>query len=132
MTTERIFSDEELRLSGMRSVDAIREALEKKDAANAIGFVKRFRREVLSMIRNYSGWEETLLGWIESEIPDGKREDVLTVIEDFAIAPERAGDSEDPVDRWKAVTLEISAAIERGDNNDALTRADALHNEALT
>ena len=40
MTTERIFSDEELRLSGMRSVDAIREALEQKDAAKAIGFVK--------------------------------------------------------------------------------------------
>ncbi len=131
MTTERIFSDEELRLSGMRSVDAIREALEKKDAANAVGFVKRFRREVLSMIRNYSGWEETLLSWIESEIPDGKREDVLTAIEDFAVAPERDGDGSDPVERWKAVTLEISAAIERGDNNDALTRADALHNEAL-
>ena len=132
MTTERVFTDEELRLSGMRSVDAIRESLAEGGSAQAIQFVKRFRREVLSMIRNYSGWEETLLNWIESEIPDAKRAAVLAVVENYDIAPERGGDDSDPVERWKAATLEISAAIERGEYEDALARAEALHTEALT
>ncbi|MGB0620544.1 MAG: hypothetical protein ACPGVZ_13860, partial [Myxococcota bacterium] len=64
----REFSDEELRVLGLRSIDALTEAVEAGDRAAALGFVKRLRREVLSMIRNYAGWEETLLAWVDREI----------------------------------------------------------------
>ena len=105
---------------GMRSVDALAEALEAGDHEAALGFVTRFRREVLSMIRNYSGWEETLLAWVDREVEGADRSEVLDTIEDFEAAPERAGDGSDPVPRWKEDVQTIAAAIEAGEDNEAL------------
>ena len=131
MPPDRIFTDEELRVLGLRSVDALAEALEAGDLDAARGFVKRLRREVLSMIRNYDGWEETLLAWVERELEDASRSDVLGAIEDFETAPERGGDGEDPVPRWKDAIDEILAAVEAADASTAQERARALHDEAL-
>jgi len=128
---DRVFSDEELRVLGMRSVDALAEALEAGDHEAALGFVRRLRREVLSMIRNYSGWEETLLAWVDREVDGADRSEVLDTIEDFEAAPERAGDGSDPVPRWKEDVKAIASAIESGEDDQALTRAWALHDEAL-
>ncbi len=128
---DRVFSDEELRVLGMRSVDALAEALEAGDREAALGFVTRLRREVLSMIRNYSGWEETLLAWVDREVAGANRGEVLEAIEDFEAAPERGGDGSDPVPRWKEATQAIAAAVEAGDDDEALARARALHDEAL-
>ena len=74
----REFSEEELRILGMRSVDALAEALEAGDRVAALGFVKRLRREVLSMIRNYAGWEATLLGWVDRECDGHDRHECTT------------------------------------------------------
>lgn len=128
---EREFSDEELRALGLRSVDALAEALEAGDRAAALGFVKRLRREVLSMIRNYAGWEETLLTWVDREIEGAERIDVLAAIEDFEAAPERGGDGSDPVPRWKKLAASIATEIEAGREAEGLARARALHDEAL-
>lgn len=132
MASERVFSDEELRLSGMRSVDALAEALTAQDQEAALGFAKRLRREVLSMIRNYAGWEETLLGYVDREIKGADRAAVLAKIEDFDVAPERGGDGSDPVPRWKEAANEIFGAIESGDAAGANEKATALHADALT
>ncbi len=131
MTTGRIFSDEELRIAGLRSVDAIREALDAKDTVQARAFVRRLRREVLSMIRNYDGWEATLLDWIEREVDGVTKVDALAAIEDFDAAPERGGDGSDPVPRWKVEAEAILEAIEAGDASSALARAERLHEDAL-
>lgn len=128
---ERVFTEEELRVLGMRSVDALAEALEADDRATAIGFVTRLRREVLSMIRNYAGWEETLLAWVDREVAGADRSDALAAIEDFESAPERGGDGSDPVSRWKQAATAIASAVDSGDYPDALARARALHDEAL-
>ncbi|MCR9096150.1 MAG: hypothetical protein NXI30_18140 [bacterium] len=128
---EREFSDEELRVLGLRSVDALAEALEAGDRVAALGFVKRLRREVLSMIRNYAGWEETLLSWVDRTLGGHDRHEVLAAIEDFVAAPERGGDGSDPVPRWKDEAAAIDAAIAAGENDAALLRARALHDEAL-
>ena len=40
----REFSDEELRVLGLRSIDALTEAVEAGDRAAALGFAKRLRR----------------------------------------------------------------------------------------
>ena len=109
----REFTDEELRILGMRSVDALAEALEAGDREAAFGFAKRMRREVLSMIRNYAGWEETLLAWIDRECAGHDRAAVLLTIEDFEAAPERGGDGQAPVPRWKDEANTIFAALKR-------------------
>lgn len=132
MSFERVFTDEELRQGGLRSIDAIAEALDEGDPAAAHRFIARFRREVLSMIRNYDGWEETLLAWCEREVEGTTRRTVLAVIEDYEAAPERAGPGDSPVDRWKAASQEIAQAVDEGDESLALERARALHEEALT
>lgn len=128
---EREFSAEELRTLGMRSVDALAEALEAGDRNAALGFVKRLRREVLSMIRNYAGWEETLLAWVDREVDGHDRAGVLVAIEDFETAPERGGDGTDPVPRWKEAAARVATEIEAGHERDALARARDLHEEAL-
>lgn len=127
----REFTDEELRVLGLRSVDALAEALAAGDPAAALGFVMRLRREVLSMIRNYAGWEETLLAWVDRALEGHDRREVLAAVEDFEAAPERGGDGSDPVPRWKDEAAAIAAAIEAGEHEEALSRARALHHEAL-
>ncbi|MGB0621708.1 MAG: hypothetical protein ACPGVZ_19770 [Myxococcota bacterium] len=128
---EREFSEGELRILGMRSADALAEALEAGDREAALGFVKRLRREVLSMIRNYAGWEETLLAWVERERAGHDRREVLAAIEDFDAAPERGGDPSDPVPRWKEEAAAIFVALESGDDAATIERARALHDDAL-
>ena len=115
----------------MRSADALAEALEAGDREAALGFVKRLRREVLSMIRNYAGWEETLLAWVEREREGHDRSEVLAAIEDFDAAPERGGDQSDPVPRWKEESAAIFAALESGDDAATIERVRALHDDAL-
>jgi hypothetical protein len=131
VSTERVFSDEELRIAGMRSVDAIEEALTADDRDDALRYARRLRREVLSMIQNYSGWETTLLGWVDRNVEGQSARDVLAVIEDFESAPERGGDGSDPVDRWRAEGATIAEEIEARDDEAAISRARALHDEAL-
>jgi hypothetical protein len=128
---ESVFTEEELRLGGMRSIDALEEALGLEDRERAGHFVRRLRREVLSMIGNYSGWETTLLGWVNQNVKGENSEAVLAVIEDFKAAPERGGDSADPGQRWRLEAKRIAALIESGQDEEALNRARALHAEAL-
>jgi len=132
MSSERVFTKEELRVAGMRSVDALAEALDAGDFAAATGFTKRLRREVLSMIRNYAGWEVTLLGFVDREIDGEDASTALAAIEDFEAAPERGGDGSDPVPGWKEDANEIFAAIENGDAATANAKAQALHEDALS
>ncbi len=122
-------------MAGMRSLDALAEALERGERAEALARVRRLRREVLSMIRNYDGWERTLLAWLDraSQLGrvEGDADRVCATIEDAAIAPERGGDASDPVPRWKRACDAIAAAVEAGEDSEALSRATALHDEAL-
>ena len=132
MAFERIFSDEELRIGGLRSVDALEEALGRRDQEAALHFTRRLRREVLSMIGNYSGWETTLLGWVDRQENAGTAATVLAAIEDYEAAPERGGDASDPGERWRAEAKAIARAIEAGRDAEALERARSLHTEALS
>jgi hypothetical protein len=129
---QRVFSEEELRIGGLRSVDALEEALNKGDREAALHFTRRLRREVLSMIGNYSGWETTLLGWVDRREGVGTAATVVDAIEDLEAAPERGGDSSDPGERWRAEAKAIASAIEAGMNTDALERARSLHEDALS
>lgn len=131
MSSARVFSDEELRIFGMRSVDALAEALDRNDHEGAIDFVRRLRREVLSMIRNYAGWEVTLKGWIERRDGADAAERAVLEMENPEIAPERCGPGDDPVPGWKAECQSIIAAIEAGETENILSRANALHQDAL-
>lgn len=131
MSDSRIFSDAELREFGMRSVDAMTEALDRKDLKSAIHFVRRLRREVLSMIRNYAGWEVTLTAWIERRDGPDAALRAVREMENPEIAPERCGPGDDPVPGWKAECEAIITALEDGRLPEAKARARALHKDAL-
>jgi hypothetical protein len=122
----RVFTDEELRVAGLRSVDALAEALESNDREAALGFARRLRREALSMLANYDGWEATL----RSEIVrlGGEAEEA----EAMAAAPHPAVASEpDAQTRWREMATRIAEHIEAGEGEAALALARALHDEAL-
>ncbi len=127
----RVFSDEELRLAGLRSVDALAEALEHGDRAAALGFAKRLRREVLAMLGSYDGWEASLRRTIADLGGDAEERDALTEVDDAELAPERGPVAPDAPERWRATAAEIAAALTDGDDVRALDLARALHDEAL-
>ena len=134
MTTERIFSDEELRILGLRSIDALDEALDAGDREAAQGFAKRLRREALSMFRNYDGWEVALLDWIEREMGWDVRGEALAVIEDGETASKRHRSHRsrrNPTRSWNVQYERIRGAIEEGDFDEARARALMLHEGAL-
>ena len=128
---ERIFSDEELRVASLRSVDALAEALAADDRSAALGFARRLRREVLSMLQNYDGWEAALRRSIVSRGGEEAEATALREIEDEEAAPERCTAEPDAPKRWRATADQISRAIEAGDAEQALARARTLHDEAL-
>ncbi|MFK7898188.1 MAG: hypothetical protein AB8G23_20315 [Myxococcota bacterium] len=131
MSEARVFSEEELRIFGMRSVDAMAEALDRRDLEGARAFVRRLRREVLSMIRNYAGWEVTLTAWIERNEGEPAAARAVQEMENPDIAPERCGPGDDPVPGWKIECEEILGDLDAGRTETALTRARALHETAL-
>ena len=132
MGTDRVFSDEELRCAGLRTVDAFEEALGHgdRDAARRLG--RRLRREATSMHANYAGWEATLSAWIAE---NGRPEDVEQA--GAAVAAKGGTLPPDLVDeaglrpRWKAAERAIDAALARGEDAEARRLAQALHDEAL-
>ncbi len=131
MSADREFTDEELRIGSMRSIDTMAEALAAGDRDAALRFARRLRREVLSMLQNYEGWEATLRAKIvESSGADAEAE-AMREIENPEIAPERCSTAGDLVERWKQMAGEISRAIEAGETRAATDLANALHDEAL-
>jgi len=131
MNRPRIFTEEELRIGSLRSVDALREATDRKDVDAARHFAKRLRREVLSMRQNYDGWEATLLGWLTRESDALVRDEAAGAIDRDA---DHLGDSrsnEDVGERWRAMAGEIREAIDQSRFDSAIELALRLHEEAL-
>lgn len=129
--TNRIFTDEELRIGSLRSVDAMAEAIERGDREAAISFCKRLRREVLSMQQNYDGWEDALCDSIRRLGGEGETDEALRVIEGPGISPSEPHASESILDRWRGEVRGILALLEAGGDYEALSRARELHEEAL-
>jgi len=131
MMAERVFSDEELRVGGLRSVDGLAEALATGDREAALGFVRRLRGEILTMLGSYDGWEKTLRAEIVARSGAAAEAATMAAIEDPAIAPERGPVEGDASDRWRGLARSIRAAVEEGDDAGALEQARSLHAEAL-
>jgi len=128
---KRVFSDEELRVASMRSVDALAEALEAGDRSAALRFTRRLQRELRSMLESYDGWEATLRSEILRLGGEQDERDALRELEDPRVAPERCSAEPDAFLRWRSTAHEIESAIEAGDSHGALAEASALHDEAL-
>ncbi len=131
MEPKRVFTDEELRVAGLRSVDALAEALEAGDRPAALRFTRRLEGEVLTMLGSYDGWEATLRGHIVRLGGEQDERDALREIEDPQVAPERCTAEPNALSRWRDAAREIGGAIEAGDSKRALATAQALHDEAL-
>ena len=127
----RVFTDEELRIGSLRSVEALGEALEAGDREAAHRFCRRLRREVLSMQQNYDGWERSLRQAIAERGGAEAEASALRAIEDPEVAPERCTHDPDRLDRWRAEARAIEADIDQGASTSALERARGLHDEAL-
>lgn len=131
-TFDRVFSDEELRIASMRSVDALAEALANADDERAIRFSKRLRYETLAMLGSYDGWEETLLAWVS------RREDRTTIdalrsqlsAELMGQCPEPIAD--DPESHLRELAREVALAIGAGERSRALECANVLQEAALS
>ena len=128
---DRQFTEEELRVGSLRSVDALAEALGEGDAEAAVGFCRRLRTDVLSMKASYDGWEASLREAIAERAGAEAEAVAVRELEDPETAPERCADFADAAERWRAEAREIEAAVRAGDSPRALDRARALHDEAL-
>jgi hypothetical protein len=128
---DRIFTAEELRLAGMRSVDALAEAFEAEDGEGAQRLFRRLRREVVSMQANYDGWEASLRETIGQRQGEAAVADAVRAIEDPEVAPERCSEAPNAIEHWIAMAREIEAAITAGDSVTALERARRFHDDAL-
>jgi hypothetical protein len=84
----RVFTDEELRIGSLRSIDAMAEALSAGDEESALRFSRRLRREVLSMFQNYDGWELSLRRFIVELAGPEAESTAIREIEDPEKAPE--------------------------------------------
>jgi hypothetical protein len=125
---ERTFTDEELRLGGMRSVDALREALERGDREVAARFGRRLRREAISMLGNYDAWDRMLTESL-AELGGANAADTFA-----ATLPEYPdGQTRQPgaPEELRARAEEIAAAIAAGDDARAGELATKLHAFAL-
>ena len=129
--TERIFTDEELRIGSLRSIDALAEAIEQGDRESAVYFCKRLRREVLSMQQNYDGWEASLRESIRRLGGEEGEAQAMRSIEDPDIAPERCEPGPSGIDRWRDEARAILSTLEARHDAEALDRARRLHEEAL-
>ena len=138
MVDERVFSDEELRIGALRSVDAIAEALGADDSEAARRYVRRLRREALSMLGNYDSWESSLLGSIAALEGHEAAEAFAATLPG---CPDGRVRADDEARRVRERATRIDAAIERAsdatdvadaaDAADALEQATALHEHAL-
>lgn len=128
---DRVFSEDELRIASMRSVDALAEALASEDFERAVQFSKRLRYETLAMLGSYDGWQETLLAWVSRREDDATVETLrsqLTVqLEGQCPAPI----SDNPEQTLREMARAIAVSIEAGDRDTALARANTLQGAAL-
>jgi len=128
---ERIFTDEELRIGSVRSVDAMAEATKRGDRESAIFFCKRLRREVLSMQQNYDGWEASLRESIHRLGGQEEEAEAVRAIEDNHAGSEGREQDVSGIDRWRDEARAILATFEAKHDQEALDRARELHEEAL-
>jgi hypothetical protein len=134
MPEDRVFSEEELRVAGLRSIDAFAGALEAGDRDGARGFARRLRREALSMRLSYDAWEASLLGWIRRRGGESGEAEALAAIEASGGGLPEVPDASGEVDfgeRWRDVARRIDEALSNGRNEEATRLARALHDEAL-
>ena len=131
--SERVFTDEELRLASLRSVDAVHEALAAGDREGAGRYVRRLRREAISMRANYDGWEAKLLAWIAAREGQARADEAAQAIEVAGgpLPPVPGGDELDLGERWRELGRAIGEALDAGDDERARAGATALHDEAL-
>ena len=130
MPNAREFDDEELRIAGLRSVDAVDDALAREDAEAARGFVRRLRREARSMKGNYDAWTDALLRWVaarDAGLAEGWR---ATLAEAGTPVATEASDAAHRA-RWDALAREAEDALARGDAAGARSAARTLHDDAL-
>lgn len=132
MANERVFTEEELRFGGLRSVDAIDAALAADDRLGARGYAKRLRREALSMRVNYDGWEATLLAWVRRERAESVAANAREHVEARSEAmPELPDAYADHGEYWRALGSAIDAALADARDEEARATAQALHDSAL-
>ncbi len=134
MSQDRIFSDEELRIATLRSVDALAEAVAAGDPETARGFGRRLVREALSMKGNYDAWETTLAAWVRRRDGAAAEADALAAIRERGGPLPEVPDEEGPIDfaeRWRELGRRIDSALEEGRDAETLATAQGLHDEAL-
>jgi hypothetical protein len=133
MPDDRVFSDEELRLAGLRTVDAIAETVAAGDRATARGLGRRLRREALSMKSNYDAWEAKLLAWTRRRDAEAHAEEALGVVAGAgdAPAPPEANAAGDAPSRWREWAGRIDDALANGRDEEATAVAHDLHDDAL-
>jgi hypothetical protein len=130
MPDDRVFSDEELRLAGLRTLDAIAEAVASGDGDAARRLARRLRREVLSMKANYDAWEAKLLAWVRRCDGDARVAEAAAWIADAPQPPDGSA-TDDPAPRWRAWAARIHDALADGRDEEAMAIARDLHDDAL-
>ena len=129
--SERVFTDEELRIGSLRSIDAMDEALASGDRAAAIFFCKRLRREVLSMQQNYDGWESSLLDSIRRLGGEKEMDEALQSVSESTTGMPAKADAVAVSERWRREGKAILAMLDAREDAEAMSRARRLHDDAL-
>jgi hypothetical protein len=130
--THRVFSERELADAGRLTVDLIAESLERGQVADAKSLLQRFEEELMTMFFSYTGWDASILDCCEELGGQAFRDDVLKVVNNYDIAPERQVETAGVAQRWQAEIVTISGLIDEGASVAAAERAGVLRLEALS
>jgi hypothetical protein len=130
-SANRVFSESELAEAGRLTVDLIAERLEQGQLDEAKDLVHRFRKELMTMFFSYSGWEKSILDCISELNGNACRDEALSSIENWDIAPERQVEIAGVAGRWNAELDAIESLIDTGSDSEACEQAVTLREEAL-
>ena len=129
--TNRVFTDKELLDAGRLTTDLIAEHLECGLRPEAGKLVRRFQKELMTMLYSYTGWETSILECIAELDGQPRSDEVRATIENFDIAPERQIQIAGVAELWNEEIEAITALVETGSDALACERAAALRVEAL-
>lgn len=130
-SANRVFSESELAEAGLLTVDLIAERLQQGKPVEAKNLLRRFQKELMTMFFSYSGWEKAILECIAQLNGKTSRDEALSSIENWSIAPERQVETRGVAAKWNAELDTIENFIDAELNTKACEHANALRAEAL-
>lgn len=129
--SSRVFSDSELALAGMLTVDLITDRLNDGASEEAKALVSRFQEELMTMFYSYTGWEKSILDYLTELAGQTASDTALAAIQDYETAPERQIETLGVGKSWVSELEQVQTLIDSNAGEQASERVHKLRAQAL-